>query len=247
MVSILRYCEPFSVSPGLAMHRPTGMAGMEVSSSGKARCGSSGMLHTKSCNCLQVLEEANKQPDAAVAYLACGRKRDALRCYEVAGEWEMAMALLLQQSPPPAPAAVQKFARGLVDSLQATGRHEDAGTVAATYLKDARAAVQCFVAGGCWRAAYGAISQAGSGALLREVLAPAAAAAAEAHLRELREDAGRVDKYWQRLRQLREKREALAAAVGALRLPRYAHTSHGLACAPRARWPAASRGGDAAL
>lgn len=154
-------------------------------------------------------------PDAAVAHLACGRKGDALRCYEAAGEWEMAMALFLQQAPPPGSAAVQKFARGLVDGLQATGRHEDAGTVAATYLKDARAAVQCFVAGGCWRAAYGAVAQAGGGPLLEELLAPAAAAAAEAQLRELREDAERVGKYWQRLRQLREKREALAAAVGA--------------------------------
>jgi hypothetical protein len=140
-----------------------------------------------------------------------------MRCYESAADWQMALPLLLQENPPPA--AIRHMAQSLVDNLQAVGRHEDAGTVAATYLMDARVAVQCFVAGGCWRAAFSAVCQARGTAretLRQELLVPGAAAAAAEQLGEIVSDTGRVEKYWARLVQLRERRVAFAAVVSAL-------------------------------
>jgi hypothetical protein len=168
-----------------------------------------------------VLQENGKLSDAAVTYLACGNRTKAMQCYEGAANWQMALPLLLQQTPPPAPATIRQMAQGLIDNLQAIGNHEEAGVVAATYLMDARVAVQCFVAGGCWRAAFGAVCQAGGARgeeLQHELLVPGVAAAASEQVMDIVNDAGRVQKYWARLVQLRERREALAAVVRALLL-----------------------------
>ena len=51
--------------------------------------------------------------------------------------------------------------------------------------------------------------------LVDTVVAPAAAAAAAVLLTEARESIGRIDKYWARFREVRGKREAIAAAVSA--------------------------------
>jgi hypothetical protein len=71
-------------------------------------------------------------------------------------------------------------------------------------------------AGGHWRAALSAVSQTGDNTLLAAHVAPAAAASAEAQLAEMRADTGRIDKYMERLRQLHEKRELMAATLGEL-------------------------------
>jgi hypothetical protein len=165
---------------------------------------------------VQSLEERGKLSDAAVAFLACRRRADALRCYEAAGDVHMAFALLLRSAPAPPPAAIRRLAASLIDTLQQSGRHSEAGDVAATYLKDAVAAARCYAAGGHWRSALAVVSQANDAQLLTTVVAPAAAAAAEAQLADARGDAARVGKYMERLRQLREKRTMMAAALGAL-------------------------------
>ena len=169
---------------------------------------------TESCR-LQELEERGRQPDAAVAFLACQRQGDAMRCYEAAGDSDMAFALLLRSSPPPAGPAIRRLALSLVDTLTGQGRHEEAGGVAATYLKDAAASARCHCAGGHWRAALAVASQGGNPQVLTDVVAPAAAVAAEERLSEMRTDAARVGKYVERLQLLRAKRAALAAEVGA--------------------------------
>jgi hypothetical protein len=167
------------------------------------------------CDHLQDLEERGKLPDAAVAFLACHQEADALRCYQYAGDADMAFALLLRSSPPPSSADVRRLALSLIETLQAVGRSDEAGAVAATYLKDASTAVQCYVAAGHWRAALNAASQGGDPRLMANVLAPAVAVAAESQLADIRGDTERMAKYWQRLLRLRDKRLALAATVGA--------------------------------
>ena len=82
-----------------------------------------------------------------MAFLACRRHGDALRCYEAAGDASMAFSLLLRASPPQGGAAVRRLATSLVDTLSGQGRHEEAGDVAATYLRDALVAARCYAAG----------------------------------------------------------------------------------------------------
>ena len=80
-------------------------------------------------------------------------------------------------------------------------------------------ACRCFVAGGHWRAAVAVAAQSGTAeagtAILRGTLAPAAASAAQERLQEAWADAERITKYCTRLQAVRQRREALAAAVGA--------------------------------
>jgi hypothetical protein len=170
---------------------------------------------------LQDLEGSHRLPDAALAFLAADDQNGAQRCYEAAGDWEMAFALLLRREPPPGGEEVRRAARGMIETLVATGREAEAGRVAAEYLQDAEEALRHYTAGGVWRAALAVVGQSGRPALLRKLVAPAAAAAAEAALTELREDTARVNKYWERLQVVRTKRAELAAAVGEspLRLP----------------------------
>jgi hypothetical protein len=98
--------------------------------------------------------------------------------------------------------------------VQATGRPSEAGTVAATYLRDGNLALQSYVEAGEWRLALGVVGQLQNDSLLTDTLKPAAAAAAVAMLSDLRQDRDRVDKYWSRLKQLRAKREQMASKVG---------------------------------
>jgi hypothetical protein len=158
------------------------------------------------------LEQAGQLPNAAVAYLSCGCTKAAERCYEHAGEWQMAFALHLQ-SPHDA-GSVSRLARALVDQLQATGRASEAGTVAAMYLRDGPLALQYYIEAGEWRHALGVVGQLQRPELVEEPLKPAAATAASRLLTELRADEQRIDKYWSRLKLLREKRLQLASRVG---------------------------------
>ena len=91
----------------------------------------------------QDLEEQGKLSDAAVAFLACSRQADAMRCYESAGDADMAFALLLRGSSAAPPSSIRRLANSLIETLSGQGRHEEAGQVAATYLKDAAAAARC--------------------------------------------------------------------------------------------------------
>lgn len=102
--------------------------------------------------------------------------------------------------------------------MQATGRSSEAGTVAATYLRDGNLALQHYMDAGEWRLALGVVGQLQNDNMLTDTLKPAAAAAAVTMLSDLRDDQGRVDKYWSRLKQLRSKRQQLAAKVGKLSL-----------------------------
>lgn len=100
--------------------------------------------------------------------------------------------------------------------MQATGRPSEAGTVAATYLRDGNLALQHYVEAREWRLALGVVGQLQNNDMLTDTLKPAAAGAAVTMLSDLRDDHERVDKYWSRLKQLRAKREQLASKVGEL-------------------------------
>lgn len=65
---------------------------------------------------MQHLEQAGRLPDAAVAFLACKATEDAIRCYEHAGEWQMAFALLLQSKPDAT--RIRTLGLSLVDHLK---------------------------------------------------------------------------------------------------------------------------------
>lgn len=71
---------------------------------------------------------------------------------------------------------------------------------------------------GEWRLALGVVGQLQNDSMLGDTLKPAAAGAAVTMLSDLRDDQERVDKYWSRLKQLRAKRQQLAAKVGMLPL-----------------------------
>lgn len=71
---------------------------------------------------LQNLEQAGRLPDAAVAFLACDSTEDAIRCYEHAGEWKMAFALLLQSKPDAT--RIRTLGLSLVDHLKVLLQYE---------------------------------------------------------------------------------------------------------------------------
>ena len=74
-------------------------------------------MNSSSCVLVvQDLEQAGRLPDAAVAYLACELAEDAIRCYEHAGEWQMAFALLLQSKPDAT--RIRTLGLSLVDHLK---------------------------------------------------------------------------------------------------------------------------------
>eukprot|EP00887_Chlorella_sp_A99_P002271 scaffold10.g2271.t1 len=164
----------------------------------------------------EALEAKNMPEDAGLAYLAAGLPERAVAAYAAAGEWRIALALAGRRGWEPG--RQRRLAEQCVAELQHLAQPAEAAAVAHAYLQaglDTDAAVALLAGAGEWREAVRLAYQAGRPDLVETVVAPAAAAAAAATLEEARENLERVRKYWARLRELRQRRAAIAAAVAA--------------------------------
>ncbi|BDA44195.1 Elongator complex protein 1 [Coccomyxa sp. Obi] len=161
----------------------------------------------------EALAARNLTEDAAVAFLAAGRLEEALTQYKVAGQWRMAFVLAGRLGW--AAKQVQALAAELVEGLSGLGRPADAATVAATHLHDFDTAVHLFSQAHEWRQAAYLAYQEGRDDLVETVIAPAAAEAAASLLSRALEDRKRICKYLDRLKELRQKRAVMEAALAA--------------------------------
>ncbi|KAK9915662.1 hypothetical protein WJX75_002381 [Coccomyxa subellipsoidea] len=159
------------------------------------------------------LAARNLTEDAALAYLAAGRLEQALAQNKVAGQWRMAFVLAGRLGWEAK--RVQALATELVEGLSGLGRPGEAATVAATHLNDIETAVHLFSQAHEWRQAAYTAYQEGRDDLMETVIAPAAADAAASLLSRALEDRKRSRKYLDRLKELREKRAVMEAALAA--------------------------------
>ncbi|EIE25950.1 IKI3-domain-containing protein [Coccomyxa subellipsoidea C-169] len=160
----------------------------------------------------EALAARNLTEDAALAFLAAGCLEQALARYKVAGQWCMAFGAGRLGW---AAKQVQALAAELVEGLSGMGRPAEAATVAATHLHDIESAVHLFSQAHEWRQASYTAYQEGREDLIETVIAPAAADAAATLLSRALDDRKRTCKYLGRLKELREKRAAMEAALAA--------------------------------
>ena len=180
------------------------------------------------------LSSNGKYEDAALAYIAAGDLEQAMRSYRLASAWRPAMTLALRLGKDAA--FIRDLARRLCDDLEEF-QPVDAARIHLEYLNNIPAAIKLFAQGGEWREALrlavgthrpagafpahvaGNVST-GSGNAgnefdmadtdeLMKILVSVASRSAARLLEGFIEDTERVDKYWSRLRDLREKRLAM--------------------------------------
>lgn len=174
------------------------------------------------------LSKNGKYEDAALAYVAAGDLEQALRSYRLASAWRPAMTLAARLGKDDV--YIKDLARRLCDDLEQF-QPVEAARINLDYLANVPAAVRLFAQGGEWREALrlavgkhriyltGPGDARGSDPLkedqsdgtdaLMEILVSVASASAARLLEGFVEDACRVEKYWSRLRDLRDKRVAM--------------------------------------
>lgn len=149
--------------------------------------------------------------EAAVAYISGGEVEQALHAYRTAGAWRMVLSLAGRLGWNTAD--VKSLALELAEELLIEAP-KDAATILLEYVNDAQRGVEILASTGAWRDAIRAAYRYSRPDLVDTLLAPAAAASLVRALEEFREDRSRLEKYIARLRTLRQRRAAMAAALG---------------------------------
>ncbi|WIA32299.1 hypothetical protein OEZ86_003144 [Tetradesmus obliquus] len=159
------------------------------------------------------LLDGRKAEDAAVAYSAAGLTEHALGAYKAANAWRMVMVLSarLQHSQQ----QQQALARELAEQLQASGSGADAAQLLVQYLEDVDGAVAALVAAKEWREALRVAYAGGRQDLVDTTVVPGAAQASAVLLEEATESTERIAKYTARLKEVRNRRIAMEAALAA--------------------------------
>ena len=166
------------------------------------------------------LSAKGKYEDAAITFVAAGDLEQALRSYRLASAWRPAMTLAFRLGKDDS--FVKDLARRLSDDLEEFQPLE-AARINLDYLNNLPAAIRLFAQGGEWREALRLATlrreDTNSNAVnanstdstdkYMEILVSVASSSAASLLKGFLEDADRVDKYWERLRDLRNKRVAM--------------------------------------
>lgn len=159
------------------------------------------------------LENAGRHEDAALAFSAAGDLERALRAYRLAGQWRPALALAARLGREPD--KIQAMAARMAVDLADGQRQAEAAAVILEYLDDVPGAVALLAEAGEWRECVRVAYARGRGDLVDTTIAPAAAAASVRILESVSDDVARVEKYWSRLKEIRHRRETMAAVVEA--------------------------------
>ncbi|GMH34369.1 hypothetical protein BSKO_02203 [Bryopsis sp. KO-2023] len=158
------------------------------------------------------LLEKNMCDDAGAAFLAAGKTKEAQHAYKKGCHWEMCLALTgklgMDQNE------VQDIAVDLFEELKTDRRLNEAARLAVEYLEDVDEAIVLLTDARSWREAVRVSYRFDREDLVDTIVAPAAAECASTSLSNFREDAERVGKYWERLKEVREKRFAMETVVG---------------------------------
>ena len=155
------------------------------------------------------LSNKGKYEDAALAFVAGEDLEQALRSYRLACAWRPAMTLAKRLNKDDV--SIKDLATRMANDLEDALSFEEAAHVTLEYLGDIMRAVRLFALAGNWREALRVAVSQGSMQILDSVLAPVAATNAEKLLESFKDDRDRVEKYWRRLKDLREKRMAMDA------------------------------------
>ncbi len=157
------------------------------------------------------LEQRGKHEDAALAFIAAGDLEKALRAYRLGGQWRQALGLAARLGREPE--KIQAMAARLASDLADLHNYAHSAQILLEYCNDVSGAVDALAEGGEWTECLRVAYARGRPELVESKIAPAAARAASRILSSLTEDRGRVEKYSARLKELKSKRQALAAAV----------------------------------
>ncbi|KAH7624735.1 putative Elongator complex protein 1 [Nannochloris sp. 'desiccata'] len=157
------------------------------------------------------LEQRGKHEDAALAFIAANDLEKALRAYRLGGQWRQALGLAARLGREPE--KIHAMAARLASDLADLHNYAHSAQILLEYCNDVSGAVAALAEGGEWNECVRVAYARGQPNLVESKIAPAAAMAASRILQNLTEDCGRIEKYSARLKELREKRAALAAAV----------------------------------
>jgi elongator complex protein 1 len=157
------------------------------------------------------LEQRGKHEDAALAFIAAGDLEKALRAYRLGGQWRQALGLAARLGREPE--KIQAMAARLASDLADLHNYAHAAQILIEYCNDIPGAISSLAEGGEWTECVRVAYARGRPELVESKIAPAAAMAASRILTNLSEDCGRIEKYSARLKELRQKRVALSAAV----------------------------------
>ena len=165
------------------------------------------------CTMGDELSIKGKYEDAAVCFAAGEDLENALRSYRLAGAWRPALTLAARLGKDEA--SIRSIVTRMANDLEEAHSFEDAARVQLEYLKDVQKSVALYARGGNWREALRVAMTLGHPEYMDSILSPAAAEAAARLLEMFKEDHDRVDKYWNRLKELRERRSAMDAMKAA--------------------------------
>lgn len=149
--------------------------------------------------------------DAAMAFMAAGSLPAALRCYVAAGVWQMAMVTAGKLGYDAA--ALRTLAKDVIAQLLQLGQLEAAGQVSLQYLQDADNGVAYLSGAGEWQEALRCAHMCGRPDLVPTVIEPAVAEQSASLLEDVRGNRERIAKYIARWKEVRRRRQELAAAL----------------------------------
>ncbi|KAF2071926.1 hypothetical protein CYY_006763 [Polysphondylium violaceum] len=98
------------------------------------------------------LAASNQFEDAAYLYYGCGQHAKALKNFQDAGAWEM--AILMAQKLNYTPEQLLQFYNSLADSMKRLSQFQVSGTILANYCQDYELAIKTYCEGYYWNDAY---------------------------------------------------------------------------------------------
>lgn len=171
------------------------------------------LTHEKGCRkrvqiaLAEQLSSQSKYEDAALCYAAADDLEQALRCYRLAGAWRPAMMLAMRLGKDSD--SIRSMAARLAQDLEDGHNFEEAARIHYEYLHDIKKCIHLLTQAGSWREALRLSISESQHDSLNQIVIPLAAETSERILDGLQDDIERVDKYWGRLKELREKRQML--------------------------------------
>lgn len=155
------------------------------------------------------LSSKGKYEDAGLAYVAGKDLEQALRSYRLAGAWKPVMTLAVRLNKDEQ--SIKDLAKRMANDLEDAQSYQEAAQLTLEYLGSVPSAVRLYASAGNWREGLRVAGTLGSMEMVNSILAPVAATVAERLLESFKDDTNRIEKYWSRLKELREKRAAMEA------------------------------------
>eukprot|EP00210_Caulerpa_lentillifera_P000488 g471.t1 len=158
------------------------------------------------------LKTKGMMEDSGAAFLAAEELQLAMEAYQASADWKM--VFIIGKKLNLTSEELQELYMEVYEELRSMGKIMDASIVAREYLDQFEEAILLLIDARQWKEALRLSYHLNKESLIESVLAPSAVSTLETYLHDFEQTMESINSYSIRLKQVREKREAMESAIG---------------------------------